>query len=305
MLNLINKVVILTINLIPKFFIKIFANQYVAGITIKDALRTVKRLNNQGFDVTLDILGEHTTSKNKAELITKQYCDILDEINTNNLNCNISIKPSHIGSDISNIFLMNNIKILHEASIKNNNFIRIDMENSELTDLTLNTYKNRYISENNIGENNIGVVLQAYLYRTEKDLLELKDESNIRLCKGIYNENQSIAIKNANEINSNYIKLLKIAFKKSIYVGIATHDTHLIKKVLHTIEELGVDKSMFEFQMLYGVPMGNALDSILIKKYKVRIYVPFGEDWYEYSIRRIKENPNISKYVIKNMFRIK
>jgi len=300
MLNLINKVVILTIDLVPKFFIKIFANQYVAGITTKDALRTVKRLNNEGFDVTLDILGEHTNNKEKAELITKQYCDILTQINTTNLSCNISIKPSHIGSDLSNKLLMNNIKLLHETSIKNYNFIRIDMENSALTDLTLNTYKKRYISDNNIG-----VVLQAYLYRTEEDLLNLKDGSNIRLCKGIYNENQSIAIKNADEINSNYIKLLKIAFKKHIYVGIATHDSHLIKKALHIIDELNIDKSMFEFQMLYGVPMGDALDNIIIKKYKVRIYVPFGEDWYEYSIRRIKENPNISKYVIKNMFRIK
>jgi proline dehydrogenase len=300
MLNLINRVVILTIHLIPKFFIKIFANQYVAGITTKYALKTVKRLNNQGFAVTLDILGEHTNNKDKAELITKQYCDILAEININNLDCNISIKPSHIGSDISNKLLMKNIRILHEISMKNNNFIRIDMENSELTDLTLNTYKNRYISENNIG-----VVLQAYLYRTEQDLLQLKNGSNIRLCKGIYNENQSIAIKIPDEINSNYIKLLKIAFKKHIYVGIATHDSHLIKRVLDIIDKLNIDKSMFEFQMLYGVPMGNSLDNIIIKKYKVRIYVPFGEDWYEYSIRRIKENPNISKYVIRNMFRIK
>ena len=300
MLNLINRVVILTIHLIPKFFIKFFANQYVAGITTKDALKTVKRLNDQGFAVTLDILGEHTNSKGKAELITKQYCDILAQININNLDCNISIKPSHIGSDISNKLLMKNIRILHEISMKNNNFIRIDMENSELTDLTLNTYKNRYISENNIG-----VVLQAYLYRTEQDLLQLKDGSNIRLCKGIYNENQSIAIKIPDEINSNYIRLLKIAFKKHIYVGIATHDIHLIKKVLDIIDKLNIDKSMFEFQMLYGVPMGNSLDNIITKKYKVRIYVPFGEDWYEYSIRRIKENPNISKYVIKNMFRIK
>ena len=300
MLNLINRVVILTIHLIPKFFIKFFANQYVAGITTKDALKTVKRLNDQGFAVTLDILGEHTNNKGKAELITKQYCDILAQININNLDCNISIKPSHIGSDISNKLLMKNIRILHEISMKNNNFIRIDMENSELTDLTLNTYKNRYISENNIG-----VVLQAYLYRTEQDLLQLKDGSNIRLCKGIYNENQSIAIKIPDEINSNYIRLLKIAFKKHIYVGIATHDIHLIKKVLDIIDKLNIDKSMFEFQMLYGVPMGNSLDNIITKKYKVRIYVPFGEDWYEYSIRRIKENPNISKYVIKNMFRIK
>jgi proline dehydrogenase len=300
MLNLINRVVILTIHLIPKFFIKIFANQYVAGITTKDALKTVKRLNVQGFAVTLDILGEHTNSKGKAELITKQYCDILAQININNLDCNISIKPSHIGSDISNKLLMKNIRILHEISMKNNNFIRIDMENSELTDLTLNTYKNRYISENNIG-----VVLQAYLYRTEQDLLQLKDGSNIRLCKGIYNENQSIAIKIPDEINSNYIRLLKIAFKKHIYVGIATHDIHLIKRVLDIIDKLNIDKSMFEFQMLYGVPMGNSLDNIITKKYRVRIYVPFGEDWYEYSIRRIKENPNISKYVIKNMFRIK
>jgi proline dehydrogenase len=298
MLNILNKLVKSTIHLVPKYVIKIFANQYVAGITTADALKTVRKLNDEGFEVTLDILGEHTENKKNADSITIQYCEILHQINLKKLKCNISIKPSHIGSDISDKILMNNFKKLHNRAIENENFIRIDMESSSLTDITLNTYAKTYTKENNIG-----VVLQAYLYRTKKDLMQLKPNSNIRLCKGIYNESQDIAIKDPKKINDNYLKLLKMAFERNIYVGIATHDINLIKASIIMIKEMNIDKSKFEFQMLYGVPMGQTLNIIKSNKYKIRIYVPFGQDWYEYSIRRIKENPNIGMYVIKNMFR--
>ena len=298
MYYLVNKMILILIPMMPKFFVKLFANKYVAGVKTSHALKIVSKLNNNGFSCTLDILGEHTADLEESDAITYKYIDILDKIKSNNLDCNISIKPSHIGSDIgSENFNQNIAKLIIKAN-KNNNFIRIDMEDNKLTDLSINTYKN-----NNKYKNSLGIVLQAYLMRTKDDLNSLEENSNIRLCKGIYNEDKSIAIKDPQSINTNYIELLKIAFNKDIYVGIATHDKKLIDKALEIIKKNGIDKNKFEFQMLYGVPMDKTTEYLLKNNYKIRIYVPYGRNWYDYSIRRIKENPNISKYIIQNLFK--
>ena len=298
MLKLLNYIFIKVIPLIPKFLIKIFANQYVAGISIDNAIKKISKLNNKGLHATLDILGEHTQNDTEATDITNQYCKILEEIHAKNLNCNISIKPTHIGTDISNNLFLDNLSKIHSKSIDTNNFVRIDMENSKLTDITINAYKNRVEINSNIG-----IVLQAYLFRSEDDLNNLNENSNIRLCKGIYNESEKIAFKRPLDINDNYIKLLEKAFNKNIYVGIATHDPELINHSINLIKSMNIDKSMFEFQMLYGVPMEKHINTISTHGYKIRIYVPFGPEWYSYSIRRIKENPNISKYIIQNLFK--
>ena len=298
MLKLLNYIFIKVIPFIPKFLIKIFANQYVAGISIDNAIKKISKLNNKGLHATLDILGEHTQNDTEATDITNQYCKILEEIHAKNLNCNISIKPTHIGADISNNLFLDNLSKIHSKSIDTNNFVRIDMENSKLTDITINAYKN--IAKIN---SDIGIVLQAYLFRSEDDLNNLNENSNIRLCKGIYNESEQIAFKRPLDINDNYIKLLEKAFNKNIYVGIATHDPELINHSINLIKSMNIDKSMFEFQMLYGVPMEKHINTISTHGYKIRIYVPFGPEWYSYSIRRIKENPNISKYIIQNLFK--
>ena len=295
---LVNKIILILIPVMPKFFVKIFANKYVAGVKTSQALRVVKKLNNKGLSCTLDILGEHTADLKESNAITNKYIDILDRIKLNSLDCNISIKPSHIGSDISDKNFNQNIEKLLIKADNNNNFIRIDMEDSKLTDLTIETYKN-----NHNYKKYLGIVLQAYLLRTSHDLRTLEENSNIRLCKGIYNEDSSIAIKDSKLINKNYIELLNIAFDKDIYVGIATHDEKLINDILKIIEDSKIDKNKFEFQMLYGVPMNKTIDYLLKNNYKVRIYVPYGRNWYDYSIRRIKENPNISKYIIQNLFK--
>ena len=298
MYYLVNKMILILIPMMPKFFVKIFANKYVAGIKTSQALKIVKRINNKGLSCTLDILGEHTTNSKESNAITNKYIDILDRITINNLDCNISIKPSHIGSDISNKNFNQNIEKLIIKADNKNNFIRIDMEDSKLTDLTIKTYKkyNNY-------KDSFGIVLQAYLLRTKHDLISLGENSNIRLCKGIYNEDKSIAIKDSKLINENYIQLLNVAFDKNIYVGIATHDEKLINDILKIIKDNKIDKNKFEFQMLYGVPMNKTIDDLLKNNYKIRIYVPYGRNWYDYSIRRIKENPNISKYIIQNLFK--
>ena len=298
MLKLLNYIFIKVIPFIPKFLIKIFANQYVAGISIDNAIKIISKLNNKGLHATLDILGEHTQNDTEATDITNQYCKILEKIHAKNLNCNISIKPTHIGTDISNNLFLENLSKIHSKSIDTNNFIRIDMENSKLTDITINAYKNRAKINSDIG-----IVLQAYLFRSEDDLNNLNENSNIRLCKGIYNESEQIAFKRPLDINDNYIKLLEKAFNKNIYVGIATHDPELINHSINLIKSMNIDKSMFEFQMLYGVPMEKHINTISTHGYKIRIYVPFGPEWYSYSIRRIKENPNISKYIIQNLFK--
>ena len=256
MFKIINSIIILLIPFIPKSLIRIFAKQYVAGTTIKESLSIVKKINNNNLYATIDILGEHTKDIDEANKITDDYIILLEKISKNNLNCNLSIKPSHIGTDISsNLFNENLNKILDKAVI-NNNFIRIDMEDSSLTDISINTY-------NSINNKNLGIVLQAYLHRTESDLKNLNKNSNIRLCKGIYNEEPSIAIKNNDTINENYLKLLKLAFKKQIYVGIATHDKNLILKSIKLINDMNIKNDCFEFQMLYGVPMDKTISKLL------------------------------------------
>ena len=295
MFKILNYVIIHVIQFIPKSIIKIFANPYVAGTTIEESLKIIKSLNNSNLSATLDILGEHTKTTNESSKITNDYIKILTQIKNENLDCNISLKPSHIGTDISIDLFRNNLQDILNYATQYNNFIRIDMENSKLTDISLNTY-------NNIRSDNIGIVLQAYLFRTYDDLNNLDIHSNIRLCKGIYNENPKIAIKNPSQINDNYLKLLEVAFKKELYVGIATHDITLIDGALSLINKMNISKDNFEFQMLYGVPMQHTIKHLIKNQYKVRIYVPFGPLWYDYSIRRIKENPDISKYIIKNIF---
>ena len=298
MFFILNKLIILTIPILPKFFVKIFANKYVAGIKTSEAINVVKKLNQKNLTCTLDILGEHTKSKDESNAIANKYVDIFEKLEQNKLDCNISVKPSHIGSDVDNKVLKNNIKKLIDAAKKNNNFLRIDMEDSNLTELSINIYK-----ENFKKKSYLGIVLQAYLKRTESDIENLDSSSNIRLCKGIYNEDKSISFKKPIDINKNFLNLLDKALEKNIYVGIATHDEKLIKSCLEIIELKKINKKNIEFQMLYGVPMDNVIKKLMAQNFKIRIYVPYGKNWYDYSIRRIKENPNISKYIIKNLFK--
>lgn len=296
-----NTFIIKAISLFPSFIIWQIAKRYVAGKNKNDALSIVKDLNRKGYSVTLDILGEHTKSKDESIEITNQYIDLLKEIYHLNLDCNISIKPSHIGSDIDKKYINTNIQDLLNNAIKYDNFIRIDMEDSTLTDRTLNLYR-----KFNKNHPNIGIVLQSYLFRTTDDLLKLADESNMlnfRLCKGIYKENVDISWQDKNDISDNFVQLMKMAFENNIYIGIATHDNDLIEKAYDLIASLQVPKNKFEFQVLYGVPMSGWLTTHLQNNYKVRIYVPFGENWYDYSIRRLKENPDIAVYIIKDLFK--
>ena len=293
-----NKLIVLILPLMPKWFIKIIAKKYIAGTTLEEAINAIKNLNSQGQKVTLDILGEHTESILECNNITDDYIRILKEINKNKLDCNISVKPSHIGSDINSNIVVENFSKIQDAANKFDNFIRLDMESSELTDLTLEVYSNLIKKSSNVG-----IVIQAYLYRSMEDIGRLKKNTNIRLCKGIYNESPEIAIKDAQEINNNYIKLLNHAFDRNIFVGIASHDEKLITRCIDLIKSRNISNNSFEFQYLYGVPMNKMLKLYKSNNFTVRAYVPYGINWYDYSVRRIKENPKIASYVLKNILK--
>ena len=293
-----NKMISRMIPYFPKSLTYQFAKRYVAGTTKETAFKAIKKLNDAGYLVTLDILGEHTKDKDTAADITAQYVDLYREIDSRSLLCNISLKPTHVGSEISADTYNENLQKIINISESTNNFLRIDMESSKHTDFTINSFLEQ--RRNNI---QIGTVFQAYLYRTYNDVVKLDPENlNFRLCKGIYKESDEVCINDRSKTNDNYLKILRYAFENNIYVGIATHDLELLESIHSLINDLHIQSDKFEFQVLYGVPMHGWNEKNLDNGYKVRVYVPFGEDWYKYSIRRLKENPDIAGYIIKNLF---
>ena len=284
---------------LPKWFSKPFAKPYVAGETAEVALNHIKKLNQSGFSATLDILGEYTASIDQAQDIANQYCNLYDEINNRSLKCTISVKPTHVGLKISDSLAISNMIKIAKKAAEYENFLRIDMESSHYTDKTFEIYKQcKSITKN------IGVVLQSYLFRSLDDISRLADSNfNTRICKGIYKEDHSIAYQDKKEIRKNFLLMAKSVIKKGGFAGLATHDQELIDILLDWIEKDNISKHFFEFQVLYGVPMDGRLEQLLEKGFSVRVYVPFGPDWFEYSIRRLKENPNIAGYVLKNLFK--
>ena len=288
-----------TFPLLPRWIAKLFAKPYVAGETEDEAVTHVKALNDRGFAATVDILGEHVLTTDEARDITNQYCHIYDRIFSESLDCNISIKPTHIGMNISLAEAMANTTAILNKAKEHGNFLRIDMESSPFTDQTFELYDHcKKIYEN------VGVVVQSYLHRSLEDMERLANESfNSRICKGIYREPDTIAFQGRGKIKDNFLDLAKTMAAKGAYAGYATHDQDLLDRILEWIETENISGDLFEFQALYGVPMSGRLNALRDAGYKVRIYVPFGPDWFDYSIRRLKENPDIAGYVIKNMFK--
>lgn len=285
--------------IVPKALIRPFSKPYVAGETEDEAMQTVKELNDNGYAVTLDILGEHVSSESEARAVTEAYAHIYDRIAAEDFDCNISIKLTHIGLDVGENIALNNLNILIDHAKASGNFLRIDMENSPYTDKTISLY-------NELVQNypNIGIVLQAYLKRTPDDIAALDSAGfNTRICKGIYRESPEIAYQDRIEIRDRFADAVQRILTGKGYAAIATHDLELIDTIESWIQEHNIEKDRYEFQVLYGVPMSGKLTALKQAGHKVRIYVPFGPDWYDYSIRRLKENPKIISYVLKNMFR--
>ncbi|MGY8808731.1 MAG: proline dehydrogenase family protein [Fidelibacterota bacterium] len=304
-MKLINYLIIQIIPFLPKIFVRLVASPYIAGITDDEMLTNVKKLNDKGYDVAIDILGEHVTTKEEATEITKRYANLYDRIALQDLNANLSIKLTHIGQDLGYDLVEHNLMTLVSAAKKHNNFLRLDMENSPYTSETINLYKKAF--EN---YSNVGIVLQAYMHRSMDDINTLSNEMfNVRICKGIYIENENIAYSDYQKIRDNYIELVQRALIKGSYVGIASHDEYLIDKLYTWIKKNKISTSKYEFQILHGVPMEKKLQQLIKEGNKVRVYVPYGDNWYDYSIRRLKENPKMAGYIIKNLvfsiFRIK
>lgn len=293
-----NKVIVNLLPIVPKSIIHIFAKKYIAGSNLKDAITIIKKLNAQNILTTIDILGEDITSRENALKVVDEYKEALTEITRHKINSNISVKPTHLGLKLDKEFCYLNIREIVEEAKRQKNFVRIDMEDHSCTTDTIEIY-----SKLNREYNNVGVVLQSYLRRTMDDVNELiKIKANIRLCKGIYVEPKNIAYLDKNIINDNFKYCLEKLLSNKCYVGIATHDEKLIWHALALIDKYKLKKEDYEFQMLLGVT--EELREILVSSgHRLRVYIPYGEHWHAYSMRRLKENPRIAVYIIKYIFR--
>ncbi|MFI5263133.1 MAG: proline dehydrogenase family protein [Candidatus Kapaibacterium sp.] len=297
-MNLFNKLIALSLPIVPKPIVRKVSARYIAGDTLPDAVRVVRGLNREGAMATVDVLGEYITSLGQATVNTRYCCDVLKTIEAEKIDSNLSIKLTSLGLAIDPKECEKNIRIILETARDHGNiFVRFDMENSPYTTLTIDLYDRLR------KEFNIGVVLQAYMRRTKNDIERLiaGGHTNIRLCKGIYIEAEEIAFKERDQIRDNFLQCLELALTSKVYMGIATHDAFLIEGAKELVNSLGLSKNEYEFQMLLGVtePMRR---QIIHEGYRLRVYVPFGADWYGYSVRRLKENPSMAGHIFKAMF---
>jgi proline dehydrogenase len=294
--TLLDRAIVRLLPAVPKPVVQLFSSRYIAGSTLADAVRCVQRLNAEGKLATIDVLGEDVTNPDEAQTIVQAYLDVLDTIAEERLDSNISVKPTALGLDLSPELCRDNLEILLRRAQTYGNFVRIDMEDSATTDDTLRIY--RGLREE--GHDNVGVVLQAYLRRTPDDVHALADlRPNVRLCKGIYVEPPSIAFTDDDAIRVNFVRCLDALFDARAYVGIATHDEWLIRESLQRIEQRGLEPDQYQFQMLLGVREERATE-LVREGHPLRVYVPFGEHWYQYSLRRLQENPAMAGTVARS-----
>lgn len=295
-----NNLIVSAVQVMPKSVVGFFSKRYIAGEIIDDAIRVTRELNKQGIYATIDVLGEAVKNREEAVDSKNKALEVLDTIIKFNLKANLSIKPTQMGMAIDEDFAYDQVRAIVQKAKEINSFIRIDMEDSPYTDATF-----RLLRKLKQDYNNVGVVVQAYLKRTYADVVVLnKIGTNYRLCKGIYIESPNIAYKDREVIRKNYVKDLELMLKNGNYVGIATHDEYLVNEAYRLIRELKIPKDKFEFQMLLGV-REDLRNKINNDGYKIRIYVPFGKDWYAYSTRRLKENPQVAGYVFRNLFSLR
>jgi proline dehydrogenase len=297
-LSILDKIIVKFLPLTPKAIVKKIAGKYIAGVSIEDAMKITTSLNKEGASVTIDVLGEFVESREVALNETEQSIEVLNQISYGNLKAELSVKLTSLGLGIDEEFAYNNLFKVVKRANELGLFVRTDMENSPYTQKTIELQ--RRIKA--VFPDNIGIVLQSYMRRSESDILSLvKDNVNFRLCKGIYNESEDIAFKDRKEIQDNYLKCLKIIFENNCFVGIATHDDVLINGARKMIKEMNYPKEKYQFQMLLGV-RENKRKELIEQGHDLQVYVPFGLDWYGYSIRRLKENPEVAGHVFRAMF---
>jgi proline dehydrogenase len=293
-MSLIDKLIGATVPIVPKLLVRRIAAPYIAGESLDDQVVAIKELNGKGFMAASAILGEDVTQRSESTEAVEQYEEVLATIASQRLNSNIHVKLTHLGLKLDKEFCYNNVKRLLEVADTYGNFVRIDMEDSPTTDDTFDIFFRL-----NAEFENVGCVVQACLRRTADDVKELAAATaNVRICKGIYIEPSEISYLDPEAIRKNYAGLLEELLKASCYVGIATHDKWLVDEAIRIVDALDLDGSRYEFQMLHGVDP-ELRRSIVETGHRLRVAVPFGPMWYPYSVRRLRKNPRIARYVLQ------
>lgn len=296
MSSLFDRLVVGTLPLVPKPIVHRIASRYVAGETLDDAVRTIRELAAEGAAATLDVLGESVTRREQTEATRDEYLRALEVITKKALPSNISVKPTAVGLAIDPALALENCRVICRKAAETGTFIRLDMENSPYTDGTI-----RLAVDLMTEFPDVGVVIQAYMRRSLKDLdLLIAAGMNVRVCKGIYVEPRELAYKDRRTVVENFAALVDKHLSAGCYAAIATHDEACVERALTTIDRLKLPPDRYEFQMLLGV------DPLLRKiltggGHRLRVYVPYGRDWYAYSVRRLKENPAISRHVVRGL----
>jgi proline dehydrogenase len=276
------------------------SQRFVAGLNPEDVLRVTKDLNQRGLAVSMDNLGENVTNAEEARHSSHLYHELLDQISARRLEANVSLKLTHMGLDVDEALAQQITGELVEHAARAQNFVRVDMEGSPYTDRTLKFVQQLHSRNGNGGR--VGAVIQSYLKRSESDVAELlQHRIRIRLCKGAYKEPPEIAFQKKSEVDANYVKLMKMLLKSGVYHGIATHDPTMIAATIDFARAEKISPSAFEFQMLYGIRRD--LQQQLVKDgWRMRVYVPFGTEWYPYFMRRLAERPANVLFVLRNLF---
>lgn len=298
-----NKMLANMLPYMPKKLIWLFSKRYIAGEKMEDGIEVSRKLNQENIEVTIDLLGEFISSLDQAEENKNQYLEIIERFTSENIQGNFSLKPTMFGMLIDQEICYQHLREIIAKAVEKNSFIRIDMEDSQCVDAELFLFK-KLKSE---FSGHVGLVVQAYLKRTLDDLTDFSKfpsnghPLNFRLCKGIYVEPKQIAYKDYQEVRNHYLQNLEFMFRNKMYAGIATHDKFLVEEAMKLIEKYQVPKSMYEFQMLYGVTP-ELRKSIVQQGHLMRVYVPFGKQWFNYSTRRLKENPKMANHILKALF---
>ncbi|MFB3909928.1 MAG: proline dehydrogenase family protein [Candidatus Eisenbacteria bacterium] len=293
--SLLDRAVVGLLPVVPKPAVRYFSKRYIAGPSVQDAIRVVRDLNRQGMMATLDILGEHVTRPEAADDVRPQYLSLLDTIAREKFDSNVSVKLSQLGLLLDPEGCYRRIEEIVRKAESLGNFVRIDMEDSSCTSETLAIFHRLRETHERVG-----IVIQAMLRRSAADVEKLAaSTANVRLCKGIYVEPRAVAYQARETIRASYVQLLDMLLEGGSYVGIATHDEHLVFEALRLIREHRLSPDRYEFQMLLGVE--EELRSILVRDgHRLRVYVPFGSEWYAYSVRRLKENPRLAGTIAKS-----
>jgi proline dehydrogenase len=292
-----NELIVRTLPFVPKPLVRRFASRYVAGETLSEALEVVAHLNAEKCMATLDVLGEDIRDLSETEKTVLEYQRALEEISERKLDSNISVKLTALGLKIDLGECRRQFSRILESAREFGSFVRIDMEDSSVTEETIRVY---YESRRN--SERVGIVLQAYLHRSRADAQRAAAaKANVRVCKGIYVEPPEVALQGRDEIRDNYTAMVDTLLEAGCYVGIATHDPVLVERALATIKRLHLPREAYEFQMLLGVAV-ELRHRLVAAGHRLRVYVPYGESWYGYSMRRLKENPAIAGHIVKGFF---